>query len=112
GTDRRAEITRERPADERQVLLQIGTIQAEIGARVGVVFLARVHRQNHVQRVAGGAGENENNNRQNRQSNQRLQKAKQHKADHRLLNVGGARLLHIGGGAPPPPPPPPHPPFP
>src|SRR5207249_12192209 len=57
-----------------QILLDVGPVETQILPRVGVVLLAGVHRQDHVQGIAGGARENEDDDRQKRQGDERLKK--------------------------------------
>jgi len=80
--DRVAEISGRRAADEREVLLHVRAVEPQVLAGVGVVLLARVHRQDHVQGIAGGAREDEDDNGQERQGNERLHEPKGDEAQH------------------------------
>ena len=62
------------PADEGEVLLDVGPVEAEVAAGVGVVLLGGRHRQDQVQRIAGGPGQHEDDDGQDRQRHQRLKR--------------------------------------
>src|SRR2546421_57767 len=109
--DRVAEVADDGTAHEGQILVDVGPIETQILPRVGVVLLAGVHGQDHVQGIAGGAREDEDDDRQKRQGDERLKKTKHDESNHRLGECRGEPGAYCtsGGGPGPPPPPPPHP---
>src|SRR2546426_3078313 len=77
-----AEVPGDRAADEREVLLDIRSVEPEVLAGVGIVLLASVHREDHVQRVAGGASQNKDDDRQDRKRDQGLKQPEEDEANH------------------------------
>ncbi len=86
-----------------EVLLDVGAIEAEVAAGVVEVLLGRRHRQDHVQRVAGGPGQDEHHHREDGQRDQRLQRAgTSDEAEHACVERRGAALArrrHSRGSA-------------